>query len=257
MYDLAPERKRYLLGQSRQSKPKAPTTPPKTPGYAASYGPSSAAALLPRLVPQLTGDALMRRFSITGWGAATPAPPVVASASADSSGEFDFGAGGTPQGKGQAQAEKIVEEMQPLQPQSTGGLWSGWWASSGGDKPGSASGGSKETVKSAKWYVDGLQTSKADIKLVKHLNSLWVHLSTTKLLWIQEFVGPEHGLDALRTLLATFVAKGGKRRNLSEMETAALREVIKCLRVLLNTDVGGFCYTSGWPAFIVNPLVRL
>ncbi|KAJ6583786.1 hypothetical protein B0H10DRAFT_2168123 [Mycena sp. CBHHK59/15] len=239
MYELAPERKRYLLGQSRQAKPRAATaTPPRTANYAASYGPSSAAALLPRLVPQLTGDAgLMRRFSITGWGASAPAPSIVASESGRSSGEFDFGAGGSPQGKAQAQAEKIVEEMQPLQPQSTGGLWSIWWASSGGDKAGS-SGGTKEIAKSAKWYVDGLRTNKMDVKLVKHLISLRVHLSTAQLLWIQEFVGGEHGLDVLGTLLASLVAKGGKRRTLTEVETTVLLEVIKCLRVLLNTEAG-------------------
>ncbi|KAJ6572601.1 hypothetical protein B0H10DRAFT_2106751 [Mycena sp. CBHHK59/15] len=227
MYELAPERKRYLLGQSRQAKPRAATaTPPRTANYAASYGPSSAAALLPRLVPQLTGDAgLMRRFSITGWGASAPAPPIVASESGRSSGEFDFGAGGSPQGKGQAQAEKIVEEMQPLQPQSTGGLWSIWWRT-------------KEIAKSAKWYVDGLRTNKMDVKLVKHLISLRVHLSTAQLLWIQEFVGGEHGLDVLGTLLASLVAKGGKRRTLTEVETTVLLEVIKCLRVLLNTEAG-------------------
>lgn len=239
MYDLAPERKRYLLGQSREMKPKPrPTT--TNPNYAASYGPASAAALLPRLVPQLTGDAgLMRRFSIANWGVASAAPPVVSEESGRSSGEFaDLGAGGSTQSRGQVQVERVVEEMQPLQPQSTGGLWSSWWASSGGDK--TAPGGSKDTAKSAKSYVDGLRATKMDIKLVKHIISLRVHLTTAKLVWIQEFVGDEHGLDVLGNLLSGLVAKGGKRRTLTEMETTVLLEVIKCLRVLLNTEVCEF-----------------
>ncbi|KAJ7167544.1 armadillo-type protein [Mycena filopes] len=229
LYNLAPERKRYLLGQSQQSKPK-----PSTPNYAASYGPASAAALLPRLVPQLTGDAgLMRRFSITaGWGAAAPSPPVVAEESRRSSGEFDFGAGGSAQGKGQAQAEKIVQEMQPIQPQSTGGRWLAWLATSGGDKT------EKEAEKSAKHYVDGLRSNRADMKLVKHLMSLRVHVTTAPVLWIQEFVDDEHGLDILAAMLSNLVGKGGKHRSLSEIETTVLLEVVKCLRVLLNTEPG-------------------
>ncbi|CAK5262775.1 unnamed protein product [Mycena citricolor] len=229
MHNMAPERKRYLLGQSRQAKPKAHATPPKAAGYAQSYGPSSAAALLPRLVPQLTGDGLMKRFSMTGWGAASPL---------SESGNFDP----------EPEVAPAAEEIAPLQAQSTGGLWSSWWASSGGDK---GTSGSKETSKSAKWYVDGLRSSKPDVRLVKHLISLRVHLSTAKLLWIQEFVGDEHGLDVLGTLLAGLVAKGGKRRTLTEVETTVLHEVIKCLRVLLNTEPG-FNQVLGSPAIITH-----
>jgi hypothetical protein len=75
------------------------------------------------------------------------------------------------------------------------------------------------------------------MKLVKHLISLRVHLSTAKLVWIQQFVGEEKGLEVLGTLLAGLVGKGGKRRNLTDIETSNLLEIIKCLRVLLNTEV--------------------
>jgi hypothetical protein len=91
---------------------------------------------------------------------------------------------------------------------------------------------------SAKWYIDGLKTSKvADVKLVKHLIALRVHLSTAQLAFIQDFVGPQKGLDALGQLLARLVGKGGKRKGLGEVENTVLLEIVKCLRVLLNTDV--------------------
>jgi diaphanous 1 len=242
MYDLSTTHKQYLLRQNRESRSKVPDSPSKfsshssQPAYAASYGPSSAAALLPRLVPQLTGDAgLMRRFSMAGWGAGSTAPPVISSEPDRSSGEFDSSA----YGKGKAQVEKVAEEMQPILPQTTGGLWGSWWASSGGEKviPGEKA-GDKEAETSPRWYVDALRTGKSpDNKLVKHLISLRVHLSTAKLVWIEEFVAGERGIEALGALLAGLVGKGGKRRNLNELETSVLLEVIKCLRVLLNTEV--------------------
>jgi len=93
-------------------------------------------------------------------------------------------------------------------------------------------------LKSATWYIDGLTSSKAyDIKLVKHLITLRVHLSTAKLAFIQDFVCTQNGLDALGKLLAGLVGKAGKWKNLSEMENTVLLEIIKCFRVLLNTDV--------------------
>jgi diaphanous 1 len=94
----------------------------------------------------------------------------------------------------------------------------------------------------ARWYVDGIRAGRStDIKLVKHLISLRVHLSTAKLVWIEEFVDAEKGLDALRILLADLVGKGGKRKILVDVESTVLLEVVKCLRVLLNTEVSGSC----------------
>ena len=127
-----------------------------------------------------------------------------------------------------------VDEIQPLQPQSTGG-WSSWWISSGGEKTNT---GSKEMATTPKWYVDGIRSGNAtSTKLVKHLISLRVHLSTAKLIWIEDFVGQEKGLNALGELLANLVGKGGKKKDLGDVQTTILLEVIKCLRVLLNTEV--------------------
>jgi diaphanous 1 len=234
MYELSTERKRYLLQQNRQSRLTSNGSPngPSAVHNARSYGPSSSGALLPRLVPQLTGDAgLIRRFSMAGWG--NTAAPALSPSARRSKGEIDSG------GNSKVQMEKVAEEMQPLQPQTTGGLWSSWWASSGGDK-GRIEKEQNETAYTARWYVDGIRAGRpTDIKLVKHLISLRVHLSTAKLVWIEEFVDAEKGLDALRILLADLVGKGGKRKVLVDVESTVLLEVIKCLRVLLNTEASG------------------
>jgi diaphanous 1 len=76
-----------------------------------------------------------------------------------------------------------------------------------------------------------------DVKLVKHLISLRVHLSTANLIWIEQFVVDQRGLDTLGGLLGGLVGKGGKRKTLTEVESSNLLEIIKCLRVLLNTEV--------------------
>jgi diaphanous 1 len=242
MFQLSPDRKRYLLQQNQQFRAAStPTASPTKssarnavhPSYAASYGPSSAAALLPRLVPQLTGDAgLMRRFSMSGLGGGVVSSPTSSVESSDcSSGEFDSVGGNTDR---KTQTDNMTDEIQPLQPQGTGG-WSSWWISSGGEKASS----NKETINTAKWYVDGIRGGNATgSKLVKHLISLRVHLSTAKLIWIEGFVGEEKGLHALSELLAGLVGKGGKKKDLSDVQTTVLLEVVKCLRVLLNTEVG-------------------
>jgi hypothetical protein len=109
-------------------------------------------------------------------------------------------------------------------------LWSSWWASSGG--------ADKSQKQTPKWYIDVLRGGRnVDMKLVKHLISLRVHISTAGLTWIEEFVQERKGIEVLGSLLAGLVAKSGKRKPLSEIESTVLFEVIKCLRVLLNTEV--------------------
>lgn len=228
MYALSPERKKYLLRQNRQfrsTNQQVPSSPNFGTTHSASYGPASASAFLPKLVPQLTGDAgLMRRFSVLGWGSTVEtdiAQPV----------------------NSPPRRASMSEETQPLQPQSTGNLWSSWWASSGGEGSPVISDkqASKESSKSAKWYIDNLRVGKsADHKLTKHLITLRVHLSTAKLGFILDFVGPGKGLVALGTILSSLVGKGGKKRSLTEIETTVLFEILKCFRVLLNTSVSRF-----------------
>lgn len=260
MYALPPERKKYLVRQNRDFKianRQAPASPQAT--YPASFGPVNSAGLLPRLIPQLTGDAgLIRRFSVIGWGSgatSTTVPPLISSGSNGSSGEFNSNS--SLQGNFQAQITRVAEDMQPLQPQSTGNLWTSWWASAGGEK--FEKDGENESAKSAKWYIDGLRIGKVpDVKLVKHLITLRVHLSTAKLAFISDFVTSEKGLIGLGTLLSGLVGKGGKKKVLSEIETTVLLEVLKCLRVLLNTAVrGSFSIGSHELIHLSNSLVSM
>ncbi|PPQ71093.1 hypothetical protein CVT24_009844, partial [Panaeolus cyanescens] len=239
MYKMPLQQKKYLLRQHRDFKGSgSPSSPDRNQtAYAASYGPSSGSALLPRLIPQLTGDSgLMRRLSIVGWGSGYSTGPVVAS---DSSNTAEINSPISTPGKVQAHVSKLAEDMPPIQPQSTGGIWSSLWALSGGERSSHLENGSKEATKAARWYIDNLKQSRSmDIKLIKHLISLRVHLSTAKLGFIEEFVHHEQGLEILSGLLSKLVGKGGKRKTLTDVESTVLLEVVKCLRVLLNTEVG-------------------
>lgn len=242
MYQLPIEQKRYLLQNhlrsSALSKSPGAKTAVKHNAQASTYGPTSAAAFLPKLVPQLTGDSgLMKRFSISSWTSVpVPASP------ASSTGEFSKAdvQSESRRRDSVASARSLSEKqpnISPIQPQSTG--WSSWWASSGGEKA-SSSGDfwlPEEIEKSAKWYVDGIRKKAMDMKLVKHLISLRVHLSTAIVAWISEFVMEEKGMEVIGQLLGGLVSKGGKRKSLNEVEDMILLELIKCLRVLMNTEV--------------------
>lgn len=239
MRSLPLERKKYLLRQNqefRTSQVAGPSRHGHQPSYSASYSPATAAALIPKLVPQLTGDAsFLRRFSM--WGAAQePEPPKSPPPSISTS--------ATPRSTMYQQTGSPAEEPAPLQPQNTGSLWSSWWTSSGGDKGAADKLKKKETSDSAKPYITALESCRTpDLKLVKHLINLRVHLSTAKLAFIEDFVVAEQGMQVLGSLLATMVGKSGKRKRLTEMETTVLLELIKCFRVLLNTEVCISCHT--------------
>ena len=235
MRALPPDRKLYLLNQHRQSRSDTRTKDTET-SVPATYGPSSGANAMPRLVPHLTGDSgFMRRLSISGWG--ITAQPVVSQEEANASHVTDQ--------KRNSFGSTAAEELQPLQPQTTGGLWSGWWSSSGGEKASTVSRASGKEVKTPKWYVESLRGGKAfDSKLIKHLISLRVHLSTANLAWIKEFISDDQeGLATLGDALARLVGKGGKRKRLTDNEEIALLEIVKCFRVLLNTGVCGVQYS--------------
>lgn len=240
MYRLPPEQKRYLLEQNQVSRGStlskgSAAKVNRAAATASTYGSASAATILPRLVPQLTGDSgLMKRFSIAGWGStvsnSSPVPTSTPPESPRSS--TDLG----PRRRDSTVSIRSLDkgsDMPSVQPQTTGGLWSNWWTSSGGSS-GSAI---KETEKTAYWYATGLRNGRTDTKLVKHLISLRVHVSTANLAWIEDFTTTESGMNLLSDLLARLVSKGGKRKKLTEVEETVLLEVIKCLRALLNTEV--------------------
>lgn len=227
MRHLPLDRKKYLLRQNREygSMSKAFVRQSSVPGIQqpATIGPSSSVAILPRLVPQLTGNGLMNRLSV--WGNSSSSTTPVSTTESGSPINTDATA------RDRKSIDETGADPQPLQPQTTGGLWSSWWASSGG----AADKAQKQTPN---WYVDGLKGGQGvDMKLVKHLISLRVHLSTASLTWIEEFVHERRGMEVLGMLLAGLVGKSGKRKALTEVEGTVLFELIKCLRVLLNTEV--------------------
>ena len=226
MRNLPSDRKLYLLRQNRQMRSTVSNNNgPSWTSHAASLGPTRASQFLPALVPQLTGDSgLMKRFSITNWGSSTP--------------ELTSTSPKTNTPSTLETSTDKPDEIRPLQPQSTGSLWSSWWSSSGGSTSPTSSRLSSKDFTAAASYVQGIRSRRTnDMKLVKHLISLRVHLSTAKLSWVEQFLEDKKGMTALGTRLAELVGKGGKRKKLSDTEEAVLYEVIKCLRVLLNTEV--------------------
>jgi len=233
MRDLPLDRKKYLLRQNRQygSMSRALARQPSVPGQPATIGPSGSGAILPRLVPQLTGNGLMNRLSV--WGSSGSSTPLVPTTETEPPINTDTTTTTNKPAmvRGRGSIDGTDTDPQPLQPQTTGGLWSSWWTSSGGAAD-------KVQKQTPNWYVDGLKGGRSvDMKLVKHLISLRVHLSTASLTWIEEFVRERRGIDILGALLAGLVGKSGKRKALTEVESTVLFELIKCLRVLLNTEV--------------------
>jgi len=216
MYQLAPERKKYLLHQNRQFRStstsiQASSKAPLNQGYAASYGPASATTLLPRLAPTLTGDltspgggSIMKRFSIAGiWGGPASSSSQTSVPTPITESPYP------PPPETPTSPTPAVPEALPIVPQITGSLWGNWWSSAPKEPD-----KSKEAAKpkTAAWYVDGIRNGKpTDSRLAKHLISLKVHLSTAKLAWIERFLEVEKGMDALGALLAGLVGKGGKR----------------------------------------------
>lgn len=239
MRNLPLHRKKYLLRQNRAfgSMSKAMARQSSTPAVqqSAPPGPSGQGTVLPRLVPQLTGSGLMNRISV--WGGSSSSVPPMPTQEFEPPNSSD--ASLTNHKPATVGGCKSIDgpdvDIPQLQPQTTGGLWSSWWTSSGG-----ADRAQKQTPK---WYVDGLRGGRSvDMKLVKHLISLRVHISTANLAWIEEFVQERKGIDLLGSFLAGLVGESGKRKALSEIESTVLFEVIKCLRVLLNTEVHYTCH---------------
>ena len=229
MHSLPLEKKRQLIELSRGKSDKAtPASLLVSPVTSATYGPSSGSALLDRLVPQLSGDSnFFKRISaFPTWGSATSPPPPSVNPKGRSSGEFATGP------RFSVSSKKVEEDAQPVQSQATGSMFGTWWAALGGEAT-----TDNEHSTSARAYVDGIRKSRnADAKLAKHIISLRVHLSTAKLPWIETFIA-EEGIIAISGLLSSLVGKGGKRKVLSDTENSVLLELIRSLRVLLNTEV--------------------
>lgn len=137
------------------------------------------------LSPQSTG--ILRRFSLWGGPLASPTVPNLSS---------------------ELENTEPVQESLPIVPQITGSLWGNWWLGSPRETD-KAKEIDRTKPNTTEWYVDGIRNGKAtDTRLAKHLISLRVHLSTAKVAWIERFLGPEKGMDALAALLQSLVGKG-------------------------------------------------
>ncbi|KAJ3796793.1 armadillo-type protein [Lentinula aff. detonsa] len=225
---LSPEKKKFLVKQNQHlihsSSPKSSPTRNQT------FGPSSGGGLIPRLAPHLTGDSVMRRLSLSSWNSTSLEETLDQATATDSS-------------QTQMPTNSVTateSHPQPVASQSTGSLWSSLWMLSGGDKSDRySSDGDKKKTKSAKWYVDQLKSGKLrGDRLQALVLGLRVQLSTANLVWVQDFIEVERGMDQLDVLLVDFVGKGPKSRVLSETDASTLLETAKCFRALLNTDVG-------------------
>jgi hypothetical protein len=138
------DRKVYLLRQNQHFKTAIQRSANAAQVSSASYAPSSGVGLLPRLVPQLTGDAgLLKRLSIIGWGSGTPSSPKTS----------QFLIPDLSKSPSKSPISHTSDEIQLIRPQTTGGTWSNWWSPRGTSAP------SGESMP-AKWYVDCLKTSK-------------------------------------------------------------------------------------------------
>lgn len=223
---LSQEKKKFL---AKQNQHLISSSPKSSPTRNQTFGPSSGGGLMPRLVPHLTGDSVMRRLSLTSWN--NPSEET-----ADQSSVTD---------SPHTQTATVIApdpDPQPVASQSTGSLWSSLWILSGGDKSDKySSDNDKKKTKPAKWYVDQLKSGRLrGDRLQALVLGLRVQLSTVNLVWIQEFIEVEKGMDQLDVLLVDLVGKGPKSKVLSETNASTLLETAKCFRALLNTDVSLF-----------------
>ncbi|KAG8689328.1 hypothetical protein FRC11_003128 [Ceratobasidium sp. 423] len=275
MREMTWDRKKYLIDQSKNRASTAPALYHNSNTSSATFSPASASSLVPKLLPQLSGTAL-GRFSVARFGSWTAASAPNGATTTFSSGEMSPR---SPKGSIKRQMsfgsrrtslEPTAEEISglaspprspPLSPKAS--LWTSWWGAPG--QPVTAEGerssdkGKSAVAELARLgqvagapppranqstvapYVAGITGSKANsTTLVKHLVSLRIHAATAKLDWIKEFIGPGHGMEALSTLIVMLVKYKEKRRNLTQSESMSLVECIKCLRVLVNTDVAWF-----------------
>lgn len=128
----------------------------------------------------------------------------------------------------------------PLLQTATG--WSSWFSAGSPAKPSASStSASTPTAKDTPaFYISQIVDGKlARANLAKHLIALRVRLATAVLSWIQDFLQHD-GLGALEKVLRTFTAKtssSNTRDSVTEMDESIQIEAIRCLRIILNTEV--------------------
>jgi diaphanous 1 len=106
-------------------------------------------------------------------------------------------------------------------PPPTASGWTSWF---------SAPNASKELQETPAWFVQQLQNAKHSPQaLTKTLIGLRVRLATEQLGWIKDFVDTCAGVAAISELL--------KKNKSMEADDGLKLECVKCLRILLNTEV--------------------
>lgn len=131
----------------------------------------------------------------------------------------------------------------PLLQTATG--WSSWFSAGSPAKPSTASshaGSENNAIDTPIFYISQIVEGKlARAQLAKHLIALRVRLATAALSWIQDFLQHD-GLAALEKVLRIFTCKtvtATGRDGITEMDESIQTEAIRCLRIILNTEVSG------------------
>lgn len=220
MRHLPLDRQQFLIRQQREATRPASGSP--APLRHSRTGPAHE--------PE-TGVGALRRLSMAvGWSVADHEPVKPAPASRAVS---TYGALGGGTGAGLAQPAMV--------PSPTGDAtsWASWWTGAS-NATGTAQAVGEQAKDTPAFYVVQIKSTKVSVRsLVKHLIALRVRLSTAPFQWVEEFVGAAQGLDALEALLSrvTF-ARINHADGQSDEDETLQAECVKCLRVLMNTDVG-------------------
>lgn len=219
MRDMTMDRKRYLMEQSRQR----PGSPPHILTTSTTLGPASSSSLIPKLLPQFSGGPI-GRFSVARFGSWTASSAPIGALSRENT---------PPTSPKQTTPEsrrfsgRNSESPEHPTPQNNK-LWASWWGGPNGviaagessksdqgksavaelTRVGRASSPPPKGDLTVIPYVAGITRSKSNsTTLVKHLVSLRIHAATAKMDWIEEFVGPGQGLEAISGLITTLVGK--------------------------------------------------
>lgn len=220
MRHLPPDRQQFLIRQQREANRAASGSP--SPLRHSKTGPAHDA--------EANVGALRRLSMAVGWSAAQdePVKPKLVTRAMST-----YGALGGETGTGLVQSAVV--------PNPTGDAtsWATWWTGAS-NATGTAQAVGEQAKDTPAFYVVQIKSAKVSIRsLVKHLIALRVRLSTAPFQWVEEFVGAANGLDALEGLLSrvTF-ARINHAEGQSDEDETLQAECVKCLRVLMNTDVG-------------------
>lgn len=241
MRKMDDQRKRFLIQQQQQQKTGSAGQQVQThktgPARSTSSRQSSSTYTSP--TSALTG---LKRFSL--WSAGTdvsgagadsrpqspeePRSPVMS----DTASVLSF----------VSQDTEVNTPPPPLLQTATG--WSSWFSAGSPAKPSLRSlpdqAGTSNALDTPSFYLTQIMNGKLPRpSLAKHLIALRVRLATAPLSWITDFL-QKSGLVALEKILRTLTSKSSSvagRDSLTELDASLQTETIRCLRIILNTEV--------------------